>query len=82
MLGRTSLVILVVSIALAMSLPLHAGTPLPQGIGLAARYPNDAGIAKDPAVIFADSFESGKVKWDEQQSPSATSDRKRVHSGK
>src|SRR5262249_52811166 len=32
--------------------------PLPQGNGLAARYPGDAGIAADPAVIIADDFES------------------------
>ena len=36
-----------------------AGTPpLPQGNGLAARYPLDVGIASDPAVILADDFES------------------------
>lgn len=29
--------------------------------GLAADYPGDKGIAKDPAVIFADSFETGSV---------------------
>lgn len=32
--------------------------PLPEGPnGIAARYPGDAGIASDPAVIFADDFE-------------------------
>jgi hypothetical protein len=32
---------------------------LPQGTtGIAARYPGDSGIAKDPAVIFADDFEN------------------------
>jgi hypothetical protein len=32
--------------------------PLPEGdAGLAARYPGDAGIEKDPAVVFADGFE-------------------------
>jgi hypothetical protein len=31
---------------------------LPEGQGLAARYPTDIGIASDPAVIFADDFES------------------------
>lgn len=32
---------------------------LPQGnTGIAARYPSDAGIASDPAVIFTDDFES------------------------
>jgi hypothetical protein len=33
--------------------------PLPQGdTGISARYPGDAGIASDAAVIFADDFES------------------------
>jgi hypothetical protein len=32
--------------------------PLPQGNGLAARYPGDVGIGSDPAVILADDFES------------------------
>ncbi|MBU6399930.1 MAG: hypothetical protein KGS61_06405 [Verrucomicrobia bacterium] len=41
---------------------------LPQGPGLAARYPADAGIADDPAVIFADDFERGELgaRWDEK----------------
>jgi predicted amidohydrolase len=30
----------------------------PQGPGLAAKYPGDAGIDKDPAVIFVESFEA------------------------
>ena len=52
----------------ALSLPLMLGlaligvtsaAPLPDGnSGIAARYPSDAGIASDPAVIFADDFES------------------------
>ena len=32
--------------------------PLPQGHGLAARYPDDVGIGSDAAVILADDFES------------------------
>ncbi|MSU36763.1 MAG: hypothetical protein EXS36_17030 [Pedosphaera sp.] len=35
--------------------------------GLASKYPGDAGIAKDPAVLFYDDFEDdapGKL-WDE-----------------
>jgi hypothetical protein len=37
-------------------------------VGLAATYPNDAGIASDPAVLFADNFESGDMrKWDQQR---------------
>ena len=34
--------------------------------GLSARYPRDTGIEKDPAVFFADNFESGDMKkWDQ-----------------
>jgi hypothetical protein len=38
---------------------------LPQGNnGIAARYPGDEGIEKDPAVVFHDDFESGDLsKW-------------------
>jgi predicted amidohydrolase len=36
--------------------------------GLAARYPDDAGVANDPDVLFADNFESGDMKkWDQQR---------------
>ena len=48
-----------------------AGGPLPSGdAGIASKYPDDAGIEKDPAVVFADGFEAcSKVgdlhrKWD------------------
>jgi hypothetical protein len=44
--------------------------------GLAARYPGDVGIEKDPAVLFADGFEGGDLRrWDEDQ---AGGDRSRV----
>lgn len=38
---------------------------LPQGNnGIAARYPGDGGISKDPAVVFHDDFETGDLsKW-------------------
>ncbi len=57
------------SVALAQS---PAGdAPLPEGnAGLASKYPADAGIAKDPAVVFHDDFESAAkasdlpAKWD------------------
>jgi hypothetical protein len=41
-------------------MPVVAALPvLPTGnTGIASRYPGDAGIASDPAVIFADDFES------------------------
>jgi hypothetical protein len=36
--------------------------------GLAAKYPGDIGLARDPAVLFADDFEAGDLKkWDEQR---------------
>ncbi len=38
---------------------LTSAEPLPEGNnGIAARYPGDVGIGSDPAVIFADDFES------------------------
>jgi hypothetical protein len=44
--------------ALTVALPVNA-EPLPEGnTGIAAKYPGDAGIGADPAVIFADDFES------------------------
>lgn len=57
----------------ALALALMAGQdedrlpPLPEGDrGLAARYADDAGIEKDPAVVFHDGFETGDLreKWD------------------
>ncbi|MDH7569400.1 MAG: hypothetical protein QHJ73_07430 [Armatimonadota bacterium] len=69
---------------------------LPEGYGLAARYPGDAGIAEDPAVLFADGFEevegivleagSGKQKgnrWDLSWGvPCITREAEHVHSGR
>ena len=45
-----------------------ASSTLPQGPGLAARFVADSGISSDPAVIFADDFETGSLgaRWDEQ----------------
>ncbi|HZO88573.1 MAG TPA: hypothetical protein VFB38_09560 [Chthonomonadaceae bacterium] len=34
---------------------------LPEGPGLAAKYPGDQGIAHDPHVLFAENFESGPI---------------------
>lgn len=47
----------------------HAGdSGLPQGSGLAARYPHDIEIGRDPKVIFADDFESGDLShWEERR---------------
>jgi hypothetical protein len=43
---------------------------LPEGAGLAATYPGDVGIARAPAVLFAEDFEEGSLatvgkRWDE-----------------
>src|ERR1051325_6229469 len=39
--------------------------PLPEGNqGIAASYPGDAGVARDPRVIFVDDYESGASKGD------------------
>ncbi len=37
---------------------IRPGNPLPEGPGLAAKYPGDRGIAKDPDVVFDENFES------------------------
>ena len=48
---------------------LAAAGDLPEGAGLAARYPLDRGIARDDAVLFAEDFETGALadvakRWD------------------
>jgi predicted amidohydrolase len=44
--------------------------------GIAAKYPGDIGLAKDPDVFFADDFESGDMKkWDEQRRVVPTQDK-------
>src|SRR6266568_2483523 len=50
--------------------PAAAAGKLPEGAGLSAKYPRDAGIAGDRRVLFAEDFESGgvealKQRWDE-----------------
>jgi hypothetical protein len=40
-------------------------TSLPEGnSGIASMYPGDAGIERDPAVVFADNFEAGTTGFD------------------
>ncbi|HVK10894.1 MAG TPA: hypothetical protein VM597_19145 [Gemmataceae bacterium] len=50
------------AIAFALAATAAAGEP-----GLATKYPNDAGIGRDKAVLFHDDFETGNVgaAWDE-----------------
>ncbi len=62
----------------------------PAGEGIAARYPGDLGISKDPSVIFADDFESYKdatglaANWNDgvYHEPKITTDPSNVHAGK
>jgi hypothetical protein len=39
----------------------RAGRSLPEGPGLAAKYPGDAGLADDAAVVFAENFEQDSL---------------------
>ena len=57
---ETARVFLMSCAALALTFIAKANAqPLPQGnSGIASRYPQDVGIMTDPAVIFADNFES------------------------
>ena len=50
---------LALSVLLATEQPTASGrySPLPEGDGLAARYPGDVGIEQAPEVVFADGFE-------------------------
>lgn len=66
--------------------------PLPEGDGLAAKYPGDLGIEGDPAVVLADNFEDcsksvdlrkkwNYMVWDENDRL-ITDDPQNVHAGK
>ncbi|MCY3018152.1 MAG: hypothetical protein NTW87_03850 [Planctomycetota bacterium] len=61
-----------------------ASAPLPEGDnGIAARYLGDVGIEKDPAVVFADFFETGATKADNAWGAIVyTSQAENVHGGK
>ena len=58
--------------------------PLPEGDrGLAAKYPGDAGIEKDAAVVFVERFEDDLSRWTRSYGdPHITHDPENVHSGK
>lgn len=62
----------ILAVASLLYVAITAAQSLPQGSsGIASHYPRDAGIASDPAVIFADDFEAyssasaltGSGKW-------------------
>jgi hypothetical protein len=66
-------------------------TDLPEGDGIAAKYPGDVGIEKDPAVILSDGFEDCsspadlRGKWDalwHEANMRITEEPANVHSGK
>ena len=62
-------------IALGVAISVGAQRPvrarLPEGsVGIAAKYPGDAGIERDPRVIFVEKFDAGSIeavarRWDE-----------------
>jgi hypothetical protein len=57
------------------SLVNAADLKLPEGPGLTTKYAGDRGIEKDPAVLFADDFESGDLKkWDDKSGTIAISE--------
>jgi len=58
--GRLTLA-LVVTAAVCPGQGCLAQTPPLQGAGLAAKYPGDVGLAGDPAVLFAEDFETGTL---------------------
>src|SRR6185295_14602119 len=49
------------SITVVVALSHVTAQPAGKAEGLAAKYPNDIGIAKDPRVIFADNFDTWEV---------------------
>jgi len=62
---RTYLALLVTAALVGLAVPVWAEEQgparLPEGPGLAARYPGDVGIAEDPAVVIAENFEEGSL---------------------
>lgn len=60
----------IAGIFIAIAALLFPGSPRAvhaQQVGLAAKYPGDAGIGKDESVLFHDDFETGEIgnSWDE-----------------
>ncbi|MCI0332966.1 MAG: hypothetical protein L0228_07060 [Planctomycetes bacterium] len=59
-------VLLVVSLHNTLALVEATADAASPSVGLAAKYPRDAGIDMDPAVLFFEDFESGDFKkWDD-----------------
>src|SRR4051812_39296893 len=68
---RRLLITLLLGALCGFSAPPDTGTlPLPQGLGLAAHYPGDRSIEKDPAVLFHEDFERGDIRqWEDPKGP-------------
>jgi len=61
--------VFLVAVLLSVGLAAQGAPPLPQGPGLAAKYPGDVGIEQDPAVVLAENFEEKTLeelhkRWD------------------
>lgn len=69
----TRYLLTVIGGSLVLAASAMAGAPAEAGsVGatLASRYPNDKGLKSDPAVLFAEDFETGKLDaWDESKGP-------------
>jgi hypothetical protein len=72
---------LAIALVVAVATAAAGAEKPPEGNGLAAKYPGEWEIAKDPAVLFADNFESGDLtRWDDKSGSIAVTDEK-PHSG-
>src|SRR5678815_119112 len=60
-----------------VSTAVAAPDKLPEGAGLAAKYPGDVNISRDTSVLFSDDFESGDLKkWDDKSGSITVTDEK------
>ena len=80
------IMILTAATVIMLTLPAMAEFTEPDTSGLASKYPADAGIEKDPSVIFTENFEEGSIKavtarWDEAKNSSCLSLAKDVPAG-
>jgi hypothetical protein len=68
---HAALLVLLAAVTTAQAAHRESGSfHLQEGSGLAARYPGDRGIEKDPTVLFAENFERGDLRaWGETKGP-------------
>ncbi len=65
---------LIFFVPLLFCAPVQRKEKLPEGYGLSAKYPEDKGLEKDPAVIFFENFEVSSIselekRWENISSP-------------